>query len=658
MNRPILHLTHVIDRKEIAALELFSIQDNAGQDDQDMPQSLDNTQCVYAPLEYAGALTSLDNGLTPTALYVNTPEFAYPIYLGGPVKDGACKFKFTDKDRDRGKSKILHGRYGYARFIAELKKEDGEVLNLQTKWVPIYVKPDDPDNSRMCRSMGDMAYFIFCNCTPFWGEVHLQEQEKLQSIVSGGQIPSSQQSLAAKLQLLENIVHTYEQVMPFFHTASKHRVRPEKQWVSFQEASHLTNDTIQGILRHPHYLDPAGEQGIQVQGRSFLPRKVIAAAGREDYNIYENQYVVGFLRRLQDDIIEMRQSTLAQLREQARQRRSKIGKKKPPPECVDGYVDSSYWTQELMVDRLESQLNTAQVRIARLHAAYRNILPAVPDTVKASTGPRPTAIFRTVHHYRSIYELACQWFQFGVHDFKQEAMLLPFLGDYDLYEYYVLIKLLCHLTQNKFELTGRKTVSGHRRRPDLFLFRRGDLTVTVFYEPQIFGSGSAKNLKTDGLELFCNTSYSEKGKQTFNHSFHPDYVIKFKRENHPAGYMILDAKLSDYKTTQQLSMPQLVYKYLFGLSPIHPEHRDRILGLCLIYGRPKSEKDEPKGFEGITNICDQIGSGPFYGPFARLIELRTGSEDRHAGVLEKSVSLKAYEEYEAFLENMAAAPQQ
>lgn len=556
--------------------------------------------------------------------------------LGGKIKPPENKESHEQPEfpiklpRD---GKIFHGLIGNARITLVLQmKNGGEQQTLYTPWVPIYVNENDLEALQACTYIAQMADYIFDNCGTFWPETQAPDPrlDVRRSMVLGGLKPNGQQDLETQIPLLEDLIRVYERSLPFFRTASKSRVRPEKQWVDFERATYLSADTIRG-LSQPSRLMPCSRNGIQIPGREgrYIPAKVVAPAGKVDYDIYENRYVVGFLRHLMDWLAVMSAEIDMRLQNGRKPPRGKLN-------SAD-YLKGSK-SRRLQEDR--RRLKDIQGRIFGLYTTYHRLMPTVAVD-KVSGPPRPTAIFRSVHHYRGIYELACQWFQFGVYDFKREDFLAPFMEGHKLYEFYVLIRLLNYLTQEAgMELTERRTVrwsgKGEPKDPidgrqNVFSLRKGDRKATFFYEPWIYGYGSQDNLPE--LGLFCISSFGFDGKQKRRHYYKPDYVVKLQDGDAPAGYIILDAKFSDLYVTQRFHMPELVFKYRCGLAPAEPE-RDKLLGLALLYGKPGGEVKKT-----VCEICDQAGPDPSRWPFVRLIALGPDNEPDHETALAAAVPL-------------------
>ena len=574
-----------------------------------------NGQRVFSDFAYQGTLSWSDSPPVTrvTAFQLNKMD----VPLAGCRQDGenALTLQFDDRQ-------IFNDTFGCAAFTVSAELADGRVLTLQSEFIPIYVNTADQHSDRTLSSLREMAQFIQGNCAPFWPEDRFPALgEELPSQVQNVLRLDRPQTMTALIQLLGRIVRGYQDSLPCFRTGAKYRVRPERQWVDFERAASLNSATFHSILQRPCYLARTDPDGIRLPGRegAYTPAKVVANAGQVDYNIYENRYILGFLRYLLGKTVVMARS----LDEQRRAAQA-------PAEAEDGYVNSMPLLTTSAGARIQANreaLEDARRRLSTLYAAYRQVLPVTPDKVRDGGAPRGTPIFRSVHYYHSLYALACQWFRFGVYDFQREGMVLPFIAGHKLYEYYVLLKLLCHLQGQGFRFTGAEAVRWEREvpagQPNLFSFRREEQALTVYYESRIYPGAPPAGLPDVGLRRTdTSTQYPYK----------PDYVLKLQTGGRPAEYVILDAKFASQYTAQHRRMLSLISKYLCSLEPARPG--ERILGLCLPYGKPDGQDHS---HSPVTRLFDCGWENAEYWPFVRLAALRTDNEAVHEAALAEAL---------------------
>ena len=156
---------------------------------------------------------------------------------------------------------------------------------------------------------------------------------------------------------------------------------------------------------HPEQLmQTSVSTGIRAHKQNFIPSKTLVEENVIDYDIYENQIVVGFLRSL----YMMVGSLTDEISERIKQFPGK-------QEIEKGYFLSAAFAFSATKRRLEknkAQLNLLCKNIKELYIQYREVLPVSEQDVFAL--PQPSAVLISVRAYRLVYEQIIRWFQFGM----------------------------------------------------------------------------------------------------------------------------------------------------------------------------------------------------------------------------------------------------
>ena len=147
----------------------------------------------------------------------------------------------------------------------------------------------------------------------------------------------------------------------------------------------------------------------------------------------------------------------------------------------------------------------------------------------------------------------------------------------------------------------------------------------LYYQPVIFDTDQRS---VNGIGLYRNNSISvyagnEDDCRQGGHYYVPDFLIKIE-ENGDSRYMIVDAKFSDYSSVRRYYVKDLVFKYLFSISPI--EENELVCGLCIMYGKCKSK-------ERLQTAYDKQILGTEIYPFIEIFPLIEGIDS--AGQYEK-----------------------
>lgn len=568
---------------------------------------------IFADWPYSAELTGEDiEAVGNITFLVN----GFPV--SQTIRDGHIEFNDFRFQKDR----IFMDNFGYVQ-ISIIFSVNGKQQELVSRYVSVLVK-----KSLISESVQRMATFVYVHHEPF---LH---GKRMTSRSTKGLKEDAPQILDSKIRVLYTILETYKANYRFFKTNSKFRVRLEGRLVDFEKAQYFDNNTIQNITCNPAYLVPSMHYGgIRYQGTNYIPTKVYSRTNEINYDIYENQVVVGFLLSLKKEV-----STMIS---EIEQRIEGVPSNK---EIIDGYFASACFICDATKRQLESyqeRLKAALFKLSELYILYQNLLQV--SELPVIQQPRPSEIFLSIHHYRAIYDGMEEWFKYGIYDFAKEDFMLPFIQMHKLYEYYVLTKLCCHMEYAGFELESREgyAYKGHHasilpENFNTFYFTKGDTQVTIFYEPIINGK---RNLGDNGIGLYRNTSIAfpkqwqidrllnEETNAAQSSHYCPDYVIKIHKKDR-TDYIILDAKFSKIETVKGVYLPCLAYKYLFSVSPLGDT--DHILGMCLVNGK-SSETDDK-----IFDVYDLAEEGHQICPFASILTLTENSvenEELHQQLL-------------------------
>lgn len=571
---------------------------------------------VFADWPYSAELVGEDTDLIEKITFLVN---GFPVFQ--TIRNGHIEFN----DSRFQKSRIFMDNFGYVQ-ISVVFSINGKQQEIVSKYVSVLVR-----KGLISESVQRMATFVYIHHEPFL------RGKRMTSRSTKGLKEDAPQILDSKIRVLYRILDVYETNYRFFKTNSKFQVRLEGRLVDFEKAQDVDSSTIQNIVQNPAYLVPSMYHGgIRNNSIDYIPTKVHSKTNKIGYNIYENQVVVGFLRSLQEEILTM----ILEIE----QRIKGVPSNK---EVIDGYFASACFicdvTRRQLTTCLE-KLKTASSKLSELYILYQNLLQVSELPVKQQ--PRPTAIFLSIHHYRAVYDGIVEWFKYGIYDFAKEDFMLPFIQMHKLYEYYVLTKLCWYMENEGFDLERREnyTYRGHDNSKvpenfNTFYFSRGDIQVTIFYEPIINGK---KNIGENGIGLYRNTSIAfPKDWQIdklLNEEFGirqgsyycPDYVIKIQKQDR-VDYIIMDAKFSRLDQVKSVYLPCLAYKYLFSLSPLG--QADHILGLCLVNGKSFEMED------AIFDVYDLAEEGHRICPFARILTLteNEAENDRRHQQLIKTV---------------------
>lgn len=504
--------------------------------------------------------------------------------------------------------------YGFAELSITLILVDGQECTLNSEYLPILVRREELNNS-----VEAMARFVYNN------QEWLLLNGELKPKKPSGLKENGYRSLATQILLAEEIAAIYESSYGYFKANSRFKLEKMSVIERLERIQYVTQGTLSYTATHPEYLRQVNStQGIFIGNRVYQPQKTETVQNTRSYDIYENRVILAFLRNMIDSVQSLQGYCCNLL--------SKI----PNDEDYSSeYIYSSFFMfseTRKMIEDGKTQLEKLSEKFTYLWGMYSDILRIPLD--QHIVPPRPTAIFLSVPQYNRIFVRIHQWFSFGIYNFSKEHFMLSFIKISALYESYLLAKFLCYFRDRGYSLeSSRRCVYPVSKRwkykntsvRNTFVLKNDQKRITLYYQPVIFDTDQRS---VNGIGLYRNNSISvyagnEDDCRQGGHYYVPDFLIKIE-ENGDSRYMIVDAKFSDYSSVRRYYVKDLVFKYLFSISPI--EENELVCGLCIMYGKCKSK-------ERLQTAYDKQILGTEIYPFIEIFPLIEGIDS--AGQYEK-----------------------
>lgn len=535
-------------------------------------------EVVFNDNAYLFLLTGVT--LLPSKVYIN--DEAYDAEFCSEELDGV-KFKLKDCDKPFLQS------FGAIKIEVELNGKQ-----YYSKSIAVLVSNTDINNGVI-----NMIEYIYKNC-----EDYLYEEHKYSSIISG--IKENETiSLEAKIAFLEQTLDIYKKSYQYLKNNPYCKLEKKEDIDSFDKLQSISQRTIQYITNNIDELAVVNyDTGIRFNNQYYQPNRVLVEKSSYSSDVYENRIIIGFLKTLVSEI----NITIKNLLEKT------YLKSKATPK--DGYIDSMYQIFSKSIKRINGyieSLKALQNSYQQLYYFYSRLFNISADIVVAL--PVVTPVFRSINAYRQIYIVIHRWFSIGNYDLGKDELLLSFISTSKIYEYYCLIKMLCHINRNTdYNLTESKRISyriNNRYYTDskynnTFIFDKGDSKLTLFFQPVIYGNNRAFN----GINIFRNTSSNSKQDNNRGKTYTPDYIIKIEYDN-TTNYIIVDAKFSTPENIRLHQLQELVYKYLFSISTLNDN--DQIAGLYILCGKKLGNDVE----DIIHDLAQKIGRR--VSPFAEIL---------------------------------------
>lgn len=529
---------------------------------------VESTESVFSDLSYEAKLDEniIDN-ILEVDFYVND------IFEQCNFSEGHITFPAKGESVYR---KIFMDCYGYVEISLVIKYSDQTILKLHSKYLAVLVKKGELNDT-----VKAMANYVYQNQEDLLYNGDLKPRD-----ISGLK-ESNYKSIESCIILAEEIAMIYEISFAYFKVNSRFRIEQRHIVDRFERLQYVNANTLQYIVQHPEQMKQVnGSKGIRYGNRIYHPERTLTTQNIYSTDIYENRIIVGFLRTMINNMGNMIDHI------------STLFNKIPKVENANNdYVYSSFYiflsTQKVLEDS-RSKILSLKNRFELLWGLYRSEIDVSEVEVKFS--PKPSSIFLTVPQYNKIYERIKQWFAYGIYHLSKENYMLSFVKISTLYESYVLTKFIKCLLQNGLTLESRDKYNypvldrwkyKNTSCVNTFVFGNDEQKVTLYYQPVIFDNDKSYN----NIGIYRNNTISlssdEEG-ELKGHYYVPDFLIKIEKAD-SAKYVICDAKFSELRTIKHYYVSALAFKYLFSLSVV--SEMDKLLGMCIIYGQCRKEKD-------------------------------------------------------------------
>ena len=517
-----------------------------------------STEIVYGDKSYKKAKINFRKKIDKMEFYVN-----------GTLK--SCNYKngyihFNDETSLR--DKIFLDYFGYVIISINITSDEKEYI-LTSKYIEVAIR-----HNIFSDTVREMIVYIMKN------NDKLLNSDNLKSIDLLGLGENGNNNLQTRITVLNEIVFEYEKNYSFFRLNSRSRLVNNEKIDDFEKIKSISASTVRHILTNPQELYKVStDTGIKYGSQYLLPRKTLISRNENYYNIYENKIVLGFLKflyyKINNDIKSLSEKT----------------KIKNNSQMKNSYALSAEEIKKILFTNLYNhkiELESINNRIKSLFITYKNTITC--DEIIVNKIPKPTKTFAEITHYKKIYSVIVKWFKHAGYDFKKRSIPLSFLGNSQIYEYYVLLKLNNYFIKNNFKMeNGSNHSYSAGKNKDIFVFQKCNSRVTIYYQPIISHSVSEEN---NSIGLFRNNNisfFSSNAHVDDAYSYYkPDYIIK-KEENGFASYFIMDAKFSDTNTVKKRYLADIAYKYLCSISTIN--ECDIIRKVCIINGKSSSDEN-------------------------------------------------------------------
>lgn len=523
----------------------------------------------------------------------------------------------------KGFETLFYMSYGYVQLHVAITINN-ECYSFESSYIPVMVK-----KSIQNYSVQRMTKYIYQN-----NSVLLSNQTDTPKDKEDFEENYSK-TIETKIILLRKILNVLEENYSYFKINSRYITEHVEKVDYFDKLQYVSASTIQYIAQHPNELRRTNSNtGIVINGHRYQPERTLITQNSISYDTIENRAIVGFIDQLHFDIVTLKKEI------------QELIQKCDYDSFEEGdYISSTYYVYVNTVEvlaKMKDLISQFEQRVLAIQMGYRSIYRFKAERVNSL--PNPTAIFMSAPQYRQIYDCMFEWFKHSHIGLQTYNQILGLKKMNDIYEMYVLLKLIKYFNDIGYTLNdcstnvytfNRRSLYKNTKFNNYFHFTKGNDSVTLYYQPVVYCNNNSLKY---GIGLYRNNTHTANDysfasdDNSRGYYYTPDYIIKHENpsEDH-SQYLILDAKYSDQKSVLKYQISTLAFKYLFSISAINP--KDQIVGLYIINGQSSSG-------DSLTDVYNKKFENQVITPRAEIITLTENEEnsnDSHLSLFNNSM---------------------
>ncbi len=344
------------------------------------------------------------------------------------------------------------------------------------------------------------------------------------STKSGGQI----------VDVLRQVISVFKEQYYAFSYKSHTAVMKQSQLVDFEKLTYVSRESIINISTHPEFLRKCEfNSGIEFDGEYYIPEKIVTSSSKKDLDNFENRTVIGFLQTIMQYLKSLKPELEA------------MGSKLSDPlneDSVSSLELIRFETQE-NIQKIAKEIVSIELEFAVVYMNYCKILDLPKVVLKQM--PPSTRVFENTQHYKEVYNVMRLWFSSSKLTILYDKIDMEIAKFSLMYEHYLLLKMLNYMLGEGWTLQEKDTLTYNTPNSryvvnllycNLFVFKKGEVTRTVYYQP-VINSYSYKH----GIHLY--RTVNETVNPNYTMFYTPDFVVKTVVGD-KESYIIIDAKMS------------------------------------------------------------------------------------------------------------------
>lgn len=310
---------------------------------------------------------------------------------------------------------------------------------------------------------------------------------------------------------------------------------------------------------------------LETDNTYYASRKLIDHQAVEDYDVYENQVLHGFIKIL----IQTASSLLSGFESPEKI----INKINGNPA---GYISFFSQIQKFQKSINERKILKCKSILSNLYYLKKSMMEVAPTRKDIVGIPTFTMKAKKDSLYLSAFKKIVDWYRFGKPDWSVQEELLSIQSIPKLFEYYSLFYLKDIIEKQ----IGMKPLSEVTNDAMCFKFqRKSGCNIELLYEPKYWMVNHPMSdlrglVNSEGWTVYNGVATQRSTSGRFSNRS-PDYVIKLSNECGASRFFILDAKYTSTEKSFLHYLPSLTLKYIHGLRTIN-NIKNSVMGLMII----------------------------------------------------------------------------
>lgn len=349
----------------------------------------------------------------------------------------------------------------------------------------------------------------------------------------------------SNLNYSSKFVNIFEDYYSFFKDSFftfqslPHNVLRTKGTIRDYELADISNNSIDWLINnldevHIDYSYKNVENAIQINNSFGLVEKIYTEEKINDFNIYENQVILGSFDYVNLEIAKIKDKIKGNL------------------STKQSYEKGFYSINDFKIIpylKLKDDLDSLESKIRALQRKYESIFKG---SVHKNVFPKLTPAFANKKHYADAYRKIKLIRDINI-NLDGELNLLNIKKLSTLYERFNLYVLINTILEKKPVNYRRENPKPEDDTFQEFYFQFTNFKVTLYYDSYV---GNTEN--PIGLQRISKTPTNSIG------HYKPDYIIKFENEI-KTNFYILDSKYSSVSRVKSTHLPECIRKYILDI---------------------------------------------------------------------------------------------